>query len=143
MTCPTCNSSGFATSSLGPDRCEFCDGTFGGNPPEPAVFIIPADESDLHTLDITRSADLIWITTNNRKMYQKWGTLAWDTSMARQLISGLEAVLAGAPRACTQMQLDQEANEKMLNDAARAKYAAQAAATDPLNYDDLFGESNG
>lgn len=31
--CPTCKSEGFKTSALGPDRCEFCDGTFGGNPP--------------------------------------------------------------------------------------------------------------
>jgi hypothetical protein len=31
--CPTCHSRGFAVSRLGPQRCEFCDGTFGGNPP--------------------------------------------------------------------------------------------------------------
>ena len=32
-TCPSCNSSGFQVSILGPDRCTFCDGTEGGNPP--------------------------------------------------------------------------------------------------------------
>lgn len=31
--CPSCNSTGFEDSKLGPHRCEFCDGTFGGNPP--------------------------------------------------------------------------------------------------------------
>jgi hypothetical protein len=32
-TCPTCGSKGFDVSVLGPDRCSFCDGTEGGNPP--------------------------------------------------------------------------------------------------------------
>lgn len=31
--CPGCNSLGFDQSKLGPDRCTFCDGTEGGNPP--------------------------------------------------------------------------------------------------------------
>lgn len=31
--CITCKSRGFEVSKLGPDRCEFCDGTFSGNPP--------------------------------------------------------------------------------------------------------------
>lgn len=31
--CPGCKSKGFAPSVLGPDRCTFCDGTEGGNPP--------------------------------------------------------------------------------------------------------------
>ena len=31
--CPTCKSSGFEISKLGPHRCTFCDGTEGGNPP--------------------------------------------------------------------------------------------------------------
>jgi len=31
--CPTCKSVGFNMSLLGPTRCEFCDGTFGGYPP--------------------------------------------------------------------------------------------------------------
>lgn len=33
--CPGCNSRGFAPSVLGDDRCTFCDGTEGGNPPTP------------------------------------------------------------------------------------------------------------
>lgn len=32
--CPTCKSKGFPLSTLGADRCTFCDGTEGGNPPE-------------------------------------------------------------------------------------------------------------
>ena len=32
--CPTCGAKGFDKSRLGPDRCTFCDGTEGGNPPE-------------------------------------------------------------------------------------------------------------
>ena len=32
--CPTCKSIGFEPSILGPDRCTFCDGTEGGNPPQ-------------------------------------------------------------------------------------------------------------
>lgn len=31
--CAGCGSKGFAPSILGPDRCTFCDGTEGGNPP--------------------------------------------------------------------------------------------------------------
>lgn len=31
--CPSCKSAGFEVSKLGPDRCEFCDGTVGGNGP--------------------------------------------------------------------------------------------------------------
>ena len=31
--CPTCRSVGFEVSKLGPNRCTFCDGTEGGNPP--------------------------------------------------------------------------------------------------------------
>ena len=81
-------------------------------------FIIPAGEADLHTLDIQRVGNLFYITTNNRKMYEKWGTLAWDEGMVRQLIAGLQAVLAGAPRACTQLQLDMERNEQKLIAAA-------------------------
>lgn len=34
FTCPTCRSKGFGPSVLGGDRCTFCDGTEGGNPPE-------------------------------------------------------------------------------------------------------------
>lgn len=105
-------------------------------------FIIPASEADLHTLDIQRAGDLIWITTNNRKMYQKWGTLAWDDQMARQLIQGLEAVLAGAPRAVTQLQLDLETNEKMLNDAARVRNREAVPTADAINYNDLFGDQS-
>jgi hypothetical protein len=33
MACPTCKSEGFKFSRLGQDRCTFCDGTEGGNPP--------------------------------------------------------------------------------------------------------------
>jgi len=32
--CQTCRSEGFEVSVLGEDRCTFCDGTFGGNPPD-------------------------------------------------------------------------------------------------------------
>ena len=31
--CPTCDSLGFAISTLGDKRCTFCDGSVGGNPP--------------------------------------------------------------------------------------------------------------
>ena len=31
--CPSCESVGFEQSVLGPLRCTYCDGTFGGNPP--------------------------------------------------------------------------------------------------------------
>lgn len=31
--CPTCGSAGFPESVLGANRCTFCDGTEGGNPP--------------------------------------------------------------------------------------------------------------
>ena len=31
--CKTCKSVGFGPSKLGADRCEFCDGTVGGQPP--------------------------------------------------------------------------------------------------------------
>lgn len=34
IKCPTCSSSGFPPS-VNEDQCEFCDGTFGGHPPEP------------------------------------------------------------------------------------------------------------
>lgn len=37
--CPGCGSKGFAKSILGPDRCEYCDGTFGGNPPDPSEVV--------------------------------------------------------------------------------------------------------
>lgn len=33
MKCITCGSQGFDVLVLGPDRCTFCDGTEGGNPP--------------------------------------------------------------------------------------------------------------
>lgn len=33
MKCRTCGAKGFAPSKAFPDACEFCDGTFGGNPP--------------------------------------------------------------------------------------------------------------
>jgi hypothetical protein len=33
--CPNCQSKGFERSLLWDNRCEFCDGTFGGNPPTP------------------------------------------------------------------------------------------------------------
>lgn len=33
LLCPGCASKGFAVSRLGPDGCEFCDGTESGNPP--------------------------------------------------------------------------------------------------------------
>lgn len=32
--CKTCKSVGFDKSVLGDDRCTFCDGTEGGNPPQ-------------------------------------------------------------------------------------------------------------
>jgi hypothetical protein len=103
---------------------------------EPLIYIIPAAESDLHRLDIQRTGGLLYITTNNRKMYEKWGTLAWDEPMARQLIDGLQAVLAGAGRAVTQSQLDLEQNAKMLADAARERN--RGASAPAINYDNLF-----
>lgn len=33
--CPTCGSYGFEKSKVYEKQCEFCDGTFGGNPPPP------------------------------------------------------------------------------------------------------------
>lgn len=42
-SCPTCGAKGFAQSVLGADRCEFCDGTEGGNPPEAPKYR-PAEE---------------------------------------------------------------------------------------------------
>ena len=38
--CLTCNSIGFLPSVLGPDRCSFCDGTEGGNPPKGAGVLL-------------------------------------------------------------------------------------------------------
>ena len=106
--------------------------------PESKLFIIPAESSDLHRLDIQRIGNLFYISTNNRKIYEKW-TLAWDEGMARQLISGLTAVLSGAYRACTQMQLNLEANQRKLEDAARAQNRP-APPPDLSTYDDLFRE---
>lgn len=34
VPCKTCGGKGFPASVLGPDRCTFCDGTEGGNPPK-------------------------------------------------------------------------------------------------------------
>jgi hypothetical protein len=33
LVCETCGGIGFDESVLGPERCTFCDGTEGGNPP--------------------------------------------------------------------------------------------------------------
>lgn len=46
--CPTCKSEGFLPSVLGPDRCSFCDGTEGGNPPEtnPNDVQLPASQQE-------------------------------------------------------------------------------------------------
>jgi hypothetical protein len=43
LKCPTCNSKGFKVSILGPDRCTFCDGTEGGNPPEKPLHVRVAE----------------------------------------------------------------------------------------------------
>ncbi len=31
--CPSCGAVGFAVSVMGADRCQFCDGSYCGNPP--------------------------------------------------------------------------------------------------------------
>lgn len=105
-----------------------------------SLFIIPASSDDLHSLDIRRIGESIYITTNNRKMYEKWGTLVFSPSMAQQLIDGLSAVLSGTERAATQCQLDREANEAKLAAAARERNIA-ASVSNAAAYDDLFGES--
>ena len=104
---------------------------------DPGIHIIIGSEADLHTLDIIRTGSLIYITTNTRKMYEKWGTLAWDEGMARQLVEGLSAVLAGAPRAATQALLSLEENQKKLVAEAKERNRAQAPP-DLSAYDDLF-----
>jgi hypothetical protein len=48
MTCPTCRSQGFAVSVLGPKRCTFCDGTEGGNPPQPVEHADEESDAYLH-----------------------------------------------------------------------------------------------
>lgn len=127
FVCAECNSVGFAPSAL-PNRCTFCDGTEGGNPPTaeeiskanaPKDYIISSSESDLHTLEVRRIGGLLYITTNNRKMYEKWGTLAFDEGMAQQLVEGINAVLAGASRAVTKLQLDMERTEQESRERAQ------------------------
>jgi hypothetical protein len=46
--CPTCSSQGFDVSVLGPDRCTFCDGSEGGNPPTEED-IKDAEEALMHS----------------------------------------------------------------------------------------------
>lgn len=141
MICPTCLSEGFAQSSLGPARCEFCDGTFGGNPPERTEHLISSPEGDLHQLEIRKIDELLYITTNNRKMYERWGTFAFDEQMFRQIVEGVEAVLSGATRAITPIQLEVEAADLVAKERHKRQYAsASAPAADALNYDDLFKE---
>ena len=52
MACPTCKSIGFNSSVLGQDRCEFCGGTFSGNPPE--IYTFPM-------LQVTVFIDSYWL----------------------------------------------------------------------------------
>lgn len=40
--CPGCGASGFGPSVLGPDRCQFCDGTESGNPPAISPALVEA-----------------------------------------------------------------------------------------------------
>lgn len=48
--CTTCKSMGFEVSVLGKDRCTFCDGTEGGNPPTQEEIDEAADASGLKKL---------------------------------------------------------------------------------------------
>jgi hypothetical protein len=46
--CPTCGSVGFEESILGPHRCTFCDGSEGGNPPDPLPYVqVPTCTSNI------------------------------------------------------------------------------------------------
>lgn len=130
--CRTCTAL-FHNSAVDEYWCDNCLQNAEATSP---IHIIPSAESDLHTLDIQRTGNLLYITTNNRKMYEKWGTLAWDEGMARQLIDGLQAVLAGATRAVTQRQLDLEQNAKMLAEGARERN--RQASAPAIDYDNLF-----
>jgi len=97
-----------------------------------ADHIISGPDDDLHLLSIVRSGSLLLVRTNNREMYGKWGTFGFDELMAKQLIEGLSAVLAGAKRAVTQTQLRVE-------EETRKRELAQPAAI--AAYSDLFGDS--
>lgn len=50
--CPTCKSTGFDESLLGPDRCSFCDGSYSGVGPtvDDLAFELATLRSQLHEL---------------------------------------------------------------------------------------------
>jgi hypothetical protein len=55
--CPGCGSSGFAPSILGSGRCEFCDGTAGGNPPTAQDAVAPEAQAPFPIWFVTEIPD--------------------------------------------------------------------------------------
>ena len=99
--------------------------------------IISAPEGDLHRLSVRRLGPDIFITTNGRELWPSASTALSDT-MAQQLCEGIQAVLSGAPRACTPIVLRME-QEDLARRAQRAP-ASTPAKVDLSAYDNLFGD---
>ncbi len=98
--------------------------------------IISAPDGDLHRLSIQQIDSLLYIRTNGRELWPSAST-ALSPLMASQLVEGIQAVLAGAPRAVTPTVLRLEQEDL----ARRAQRTAPVAAKVDLSaYDNLFGD---
>ena len=105
----------------------------------PATFLIPSPEGDLHQLSIRLCGEVLLVHSNNRDLCTPRSTSGLSPLMAQQLIDGLSAVLAGAPRAVTpcQHRLEQEEVQRR----ERRALLAEVPAPLSIDYDNLFGDS--
>lgn len=123
--CPSCKSKGFAKSVLGADRCEFCDGSFSGNPPT-EIERAQAEILEAHSLKYHHCAQIFQLSSGRYALFGHFSNDHGIPLLAIGTWSEIEPHVQGY---------------RVLADQATSQPRKTAPKAEALEYDDLFGES--
>lgn len=137
--CPSCQSKGFTKSQL-PDRCEFCDGTFSGNPPTEREIYYAQNADEQERMDAQEAGSIKYaLTAKITVLTSGKFALFGPYSMSEGGIPLIKIAEWDDMRAYVEnyrKQAEIGYNAEKEQEEARRKPAAES-----INYDDLFGES--
>jgi len=132
--CPSCKAKGFAQSILGPNRCTFCDGAEGGNPPT-EVERAQADSLEAHSLKYHHCAQIFLLESGRFALF---GAYSLSEPIGIPLITiGTWSELEPHVRAYRLL-----ADERAARPRERRASINRQPSADAINYNDLFGDQS-
>lgn len=154
LSCKGCQSYGFAKSKLGPDRCEFCDGTFSGNPPTAEEIEAALEYASMKTFSEEADAERrVNESEAAQADHQEAGSLKYALCAQVLLLSsgkfalyGAYAIGEGIPLIAIDTWENLESHVRAYRKTAEESYEGemrdkeQHVAKVTVNYDSLFGE---